>query len=65
MVESTIQEEEDQEIENNPPTDIWMGFMTSELAATHRSFLTSTNNDDRPNMGVINSGLLGHNSYSR
>lgn len=66
FIEPMLADGNEDEDGNMRPTDIWMGFMTNELAQRSRNQPIQTMDGyDRPFMGVISSGIVGRNQYTK
>ncbi|KAJ8917865.1 hypothetical protein NQ315_010778 [Exocentrus adspersus] len=61
--------EESEEPLNQRPTDLWMGYISLDEYRNHnrdgsRASMNNWENFQLPAMGILNSGLIGLNSYS-
>lgn len=67
LIEEEIPEQFDpEELNNHRPTDLWMGYISLDEYTNQNRDLTHQNlgigNFQVPNMGILNSGLIGMNS---
>lgn len=59
-------EEENSETANRRPTDIWMGFISNDDLSTYRnSQVLNIPENIHATMGIINSGIIGHDVFKR
>ncbi|KAK4875079.1 hypothetical protein RN001_011501 [Aquatica leii] len=66
--EPAVQEEEEENSEtaNRRPTDIWMGFISNDDLSTYRnSQVLNIPENIHATMGIINSGIIGHDVFKR